>query len=136
MSILLKDLLSEISVAICNANSIMEESALNQYMMQGFQKEGIHPDCYTPLTIAMSLPGQDTTQQIPVSALLHNTSMRLEQVDMKLKFKLFEENGDIKVFCMPDKAADETLNELTLQFKNTASAEGIARITDTYMKKI
>lgn len=137
MAILLNKLLEEIGGAICSANYIMEETALEQYMIQGYKKEasvGGAEDCYTPLTFNMALQDGGETHKIPISALVHNTTMRLEQVDMKLKFNMFEQDGGIMVSCMPVNAQDTTLDEMTLQFRNTVSSEGIARITDSHIK--
>lgn len=139
MAILLNELLKEISSAISSANYIMEETALDQYMAQGYQKEktdnGLE-DCYSPLTFNIALQDGTETRRIPIAALVHNTTMRLEQVDMKLKFNMYEQDGGIMVSCMPAGAQDTTLDEMTLQFKNTASPEGIAKITDNHIKKI
>lgn len=139
MTILLKELLEEISSAISSANYIMEETALEQYIAQGYKKNDANNgsgDCYTPLTLNIALQDGSETRRIPISALVHNTTMRLEQVDMKLKFNMYEQESGIMVSCMPAGAQDNTLNEMTLQFRNTASPEGIAKITDNHMKKI
>ena len=138
MAIVLEDLLCGISKAICNANSHMEETALQQYMSQGYKEPDANRDdaSYSPLTFDVALRQGEQARHIPISALMHNTTMRLEQVDMKLKFKMYEQNGKIMVDCMPNHMADATLDEMTLQFKNSVSTEGIYKISDAHMKNI
>ena len=143
MAVQLENLLCNISNAVCNANKIMETIALEQYMEQGYQESpftaanGISP--LEPITLDLALNGNTDSndiQRIPITALMHNTTMRLEQVDLKLKFKMFEQDGKIMVDCMPHHSTDASLDEMNLQFKNSASAEGISRITDAHMKQI
>ncbi len=137
MSVLLKDLLEEISCAISNANVVLEENALNFYMAQGYKKEKTEQgNLYSPIMFHLALQEGKEVREIPVSALIHNTTMRLEQVDIKLKFKMFEENGAMQVSCMPEHSEEETLDEITLQYKNTVPPEGIARITDNYVLQL
>lgn len=108
-------------------------------MDQGYKKESVGDglgDCYKPLILNIALQDDSEICKIPVSALVHNTTMRLEQVDMKQKFYMLEQSGEIMVSCMPAGAQDSTLDEITLQLKNTASPERIAKITDNHIKKI
>ena len=136
MAILLDDLLCEISNAVCNANRIMETTAWNQYMEGGYKKLGETEQMYAPIMFNLSLKDHKEVRKIPISGLMHNTTMRLEQVDMKIKFKMFEQDNHIMVECMSNNEEDERLNEMTLQFKNSVSAEGISKITDAHMKNI
>lgn len=142
MAILLKDLLCQISNAICTANSIMEETALNQYVGQGYQKlecQNGELETYIPLTFNMELRDEQNVHKIhniPVSALMHNTTMRLEQVDLKLKFNMYEQDGNVMVDCKPHNLLDNSLDEMSLQFKNTISTEGISKITGNQIKII
>ena len=141
MAILLDDLLCEISNAICNANNIMEGTALNQYVEQGYERaltanNNTESDSYVPLTFNLALRQEQEIRKIPIAALMHNTTMRLEQVDIKLKFKMYEQDGNIMVDCMPHNSSNESLDEMTLQFKNSVSSEGISKITDSQMKHI
>ena len=140
MSIPINTLLHEISQAINNANTIMEQNAFDQYVTQGYNilphANSDNMKIYTPRTFNLSLKQGQQMQQIPVAALTHNTTMRLEQVDITLKFKITEENGKIMIDCKPYNSFDTSLDEMTLQFKNSASTEGISKIGDSHLKHI
>ena len=137
MAVPFKQLLEDISVAITNANQIMETHALDNYMVQGYQKEqgAEQTETYSPQNINISIP-QNGEKKIPVTALMHNSTMRLEQVDVKLKFHLEEKDGELMASCVNSEAADESLNEMTLQFKNSPTPEGVARINNHYIQSI
>lgn len=139
MAVLLKELLGEISSAITNANYEMEKAALQQYITQGYeetQNKAIQGQSYIPITFNMALQDGMEIHKIPVSALIHNTTMRLDKVDVTLRFKMFDQNGDIMVECVPAGRDDQTLDEMTLRFRNSVSPEGISKITDEYLKKL
>ena len=137
MAVLLRELLEEIGSAVNNANSELERAALWQYITQGYvenKSNGEEP--YTPLTFNMALQDGGEIRKIPVSALIHNTTMRLERVDMTLRFKMFDKNGEVMVECGPLGMKNETLDEMKLRFKNSVPTEGISKVTDNYLKKI
>lgn len=140
MAILLSDLLEKIGVSIDNANVVMEQTALEQYVRMGYQKaqtmENGGQESYEPLTFNIAFPMGKELHEIPVSALLHNRTMRLEQVDIKLKYKLKERDGELYVDLKSENAEDENLDEMTLSFRNNSASEGIARITDHHLKEI
>ena len=140
MAILLSDLLKEISISVNNANSIMEHVALNQYMDQNYNKledQGTNgSEVYKPLTFDIVMQEEKQTHEIPVAALLHNTTMSLEQVDIKLKFRMKEDEGEIYIDCNTAGIPEESLSEMTLSYKNDHSSEGIAKMTDNHLKRI
>lgn len=84
------------------------------------------------------MPLQDGGEihKIPVSALVHNTTIRLNKVDLTLRFRMFDQDGEGMVECAPAGKDDNTLDEMTLRFRNSASPEGISKITDEYLKKL
>lgn len=133
MAILLNDLLGQLSQSICYANQIMEKTSLQQYMGQGYAKR---ENNYQPVTFSLSLNRESEQYDIPVTALMHNSSMKLEQVEVKLKFLLEEQNGQIMVECRGDKASEGKLSEMTLSFHNTPASEGVGKITDHHLKTI
>lgn len=133
MAILLNDLLGQLSQSICYANQIMEKTSLQQYMDQGYAKR---ENNYQPVTFSLSLNRESEQYDIPVTALMHNSSMKLEQVEVKLKFLLEEQNGQIMVECRGDKASEGKLSEMTLSFHNTPASEGAGKITDHHLKTI
>lgn len=133
MAILLNDLLGQLSQSICYANQIMEKTSLQQYMDQGYARR---ENNYQPVTFSLSLNRESEQYDIPVTALMHNSSMKLEQVEVKLKFLLEEQNGQIMVECRGDKASEGKLSEMTLSFHNTPASEGVGKITDHHLKTI
>jgi hypothetical protein len=141
MAILLSDFLEQISVAVGNVNVIMEQAALEQYMQQGYDRigngaENTTPQGYSPKIYSISIKDGGKKVDVPVTALMHNKTMSLDQVDIKIKCKLDERDGKVYVDCKSNKASDETLNEINLSFKNGASPEGVSRMTDNYLKTI
>lgn len=137
MAILFKELMQEIGTAISTANDYIEENELNQYKQQGYQLANGEENAYVPLTFNMILQDDGGIHKIPVSALMHNSTMKLEQVDLKIKFQLYEENGDIMVECAKDgRLSDKDYDEMNLQFRNCTASEGISRVTNQYIKKI
>lgn len=145
MAILLDDLLESISRSVSNANTILEQTALEQYMTQGYRQTGlqsaagdgsIEQKIYTPITYGIKIQDGQQYCSIPVSALLHNATMCLEQVEVKLKFKMAESGDNIYIDCNTNGVPAENLNEMNLSFSHTSSPEGIAKLTDNHLKKI
>ncbi len=133
MAVLLSDLLESISTAVNNANSALEEVALAQYIERGYERQS---EAYKPLTFSLSMRDGNEVRHIPLSALVHNTSMRLETVDVKLKLKIYEQDGKMMADCKPSGADDRVIDEMNLQFRNASPVEGIAKITDNHLKEL
>jgi hypothetical protein len=145
MAILLSDFLEQISVAVGNVNVIMEQAALEQYMQQGYDRiengaentaENTILQEYSPKIYSISIKDGGKKVDVPVTALMHNKTMGLDQVDIKIRCKLDERDGKVYVDCKSNNASDETLNEINLSFKNGVSPEGVSRMTDNYLKNI
>jgi hypothetical protein len=141
MAILLSDFLEQISVAVGNVNVIMEQAALEQYMQQGYDRiengvENATSQGYSPKMYSIAIKDAGKKVEVPVTALMHNKTMSLDQVDIKIKCKLDERDGKVYIDCKSNNASDETLNEINLSFKNGASPEGVSRMTDNYLKTI
>ena len=143
--------MAEIGQAIANANHTVEATAVTNYLNIGFTAKDNNAAKvadnhvagapnepatydYAPSTIKIDI--NKKIYDIPVTVLLHNTSMRLEQVDLKLKFHVSEENGEVMVDCANANSDDATLSEMTLQFKNAPTTEGMARISENYINKL
>jgi hypothetical protein len=110
-------------------------------MQQGYDRigngaENTTTQGYSPKIYSISIKDGRKKVDVPVTALMHNKTMGLDQVDIKIKCKLDERDGKVYVDCKSNKASDETLNEINLSFKNGASPEGVSRMTDNYLKTI
>ena len=137
MAVLLRDLLEEIGAAISHANLEVERAALGQYIASGYaQSNNNGEEAYTPLTFNMALQDGREVHRIPVTALVHNNTMRLDRVDVTLRFKMFDRNGEVLVECAPAGAKDGTLDEMKLRYRNSVPPEGISKVTDGHLKKI
>jgi len=144
------EFMESISIGISRANRAVELSGLENYLVNGFSGNGFPArDVEGNLDGAEDLEGRESFQpsllsmqvgeqsrKVPVTALLHNTSMRLEQVDLSIKLRFAEDNGRLMVVCAPSGAEDADLSEIRLQFKNSPSAEGVSRMNDSYIKKL
>jgi hypothetical protein len=146
MSIPLSALIKIIGIAVQKANQAIEESAANIYLEQGYEinRESVNDSeaaICTPISYTLHLPSSAGTPRkisVPVTALLHNTSLQLESVEVKLKFMIEEAEDEIAVTVKPEGDAGSAFSysELSLQFKNTPSAEGMARITQRHLQSL
>lgn len=76
---------------------------------------------------------------MPVTALMHHSSLQLEQVDVKLRF-VIEEGEEDEIIVSPKSSADTkdgfSMSELSLQFKSVQLSEGTARINNHYIQNL
>ena len=144
------EFMESISIGVSRANRAVELSGLENYLVNGFSGHGFPAkdvensldgtdalkgrDSFNPSLLSMRVGEQN--RDVPVTALLHNTSMRLEQVDMTIKLHFAEDNGRLMVVCAPSGAEDADLSEIKLQFRNSPAAEGVARVNDNYINKL
>lgn len=138
MGMAFSKLIESIGIAVQRANDEVEKSALESYLQQGYVQSNDAEGEFEPLELVMNLSAdsQETKVKVPVSALVHNTSMKLEQVDVKLKFRLTDGGEELMVDTENLDKNDENLSELTLQFKNHSAAEGIARVNNRHIQKL
>lgn len=157
MSVLLSDVLKEMSKAVQNANFILDQMSADTYISQGYQKNenivqesgtefssGANNGVLTPLTYSINLPvsPQDNNREqaveskqlnIPVAALFHHSTMQLEEVDVTIRFESEDivEEG-LMVNLKSENTSDENnINKITLHYKKNPAPEGIARM-DNY----
>ena len=135
MGIALSDLIETMGRAVQNANTAVEQAAAAAYLGQGYEMRdtGDGSKAYVPVCYTIQIPSAPDEKQIqvPVTALLHHTSLRLEQVDIKLKFRVEDcREGDmmVSVSASDNGAGSETLSDMALQFRNEPPAEGMARV--------
>lgn len=143
MGIALSDLIEQIGLSVQNANAAIEQMAAAVYLGQSFTRvNNNQPDLeeFTPISYTINLPSPEGQKKInvPVTALMNHTSLKLEQVDVKLKFSIEEcEKDSITVSAVSsDEPDNSNQNELSLQFKNTPSAEGMARVDHHYIQTL
>lgn len=157
MSVLLSNVLKEMSKAVQNANFILDQMSADTYISQGYQKKenivqenGIEFSAdakngvLIPLTYTINLPvlPQDNDQEqaveskqlnIPVTSLFHHGTMQLEEVDVTIRFESEDivEEG-LMVNLKSENTCDENnINKITLHYKKNPAPEGIARM-DNY----
>lgn len=137
MGIPFSKLIEDIGIAVQRANDAVERSALESYLQQGYVQTNEADGMFKPLELVLNLPSNNQEAQIkvPVAALVHNTSMKLEQVDVKLKFRPGS-GEELMVDTDNLNEDDESLSELTLQFKNHSAAEGIARVNNHHVQRL
>lgn len=135
MGVALSDLIEQIGLSVQKANALMEQMAVAAYLGQGYENERNGDDGeeeFVPVRFAIRVPDAagEKTIQAPVTALMHHTSLKLEQVDVKLRFLIEESKEDAVMVSLksPEDAAYSVLSELSLQFKSAPPAEGMARV--------
>lgn len=158
MGILLSTVIRNIGIAVQNANRMIEIAAKESYFAGGYVKrpkpdaETAQPQTkydreYSPVMYTIHLPekepGTDKKKQlqVPVTALIHNTSLQLEQVEIKLKFYITEEtgknNGDMSISFSNKNSKDlQGLSEMTLHFNNAQTPEGVARVNNRHVQTL
>ena len=148
MAIEFDRLLSEISRSVANAGRIVEMAGLENYISTGYsvdfrdggtKQEGewignSEISSVKPSTLPMEVAGRSL--DIPVTALMNNAPMNLDEVEMTVRFRFEEENGKLMAICAAADDSDGTLNEMKLKFKNSSAPEGIARISEGYVREI
>jgi hypothetical protein len=98
---------------------------------------------YSPVMYTIHMPGTEKEKhlRVPVTALIHNTSLQLEQVEIKLKFYITEEtgknNGDMSISFSNKNSKDlQGLSEMTLHFNNAQTPEGVARVNNRHVQTL
>lgn len=143
MGISLSSLIEQIGISVQKANALIEQTSIAAYLEQGYEKSsktGNDAETFVPVSYTINIPSSSEKKQIhvPVTALMHHTSLKLEQVDVNLKFMIEEsKKEDIIVSLKPADISSETVaSELSLQFKNTPPAEGMARIDQRHIQTL
>ena len=140
MSIPLNTLTASIGTAIQKAGVQIESASANAFLSLGYKKDA-HSGELSPITYTLNLPGGSSDSKklnVPVTSLINNTSMRLEQTEVKLKFMLDGSSDGGEVMITPASADMNAfaLSELTLTFKNSPPSEGVSRIVTRHNSTI
>ncbi|GHV08555.1 hypothetical protein FACS1894217_11200 [Clostridia bacterium] len=142
MSVLLSTLINKIGLSVQNAGSIIEKAAADLYLARGYAP-GTDEHEFTPIMYSLTLPSNDGSSDgskkinVPVTALVHNTSLLLDEVEVRLKFRVAgtDKGGNLAV-NVTSFLTKSTVSELTLRFKNSPSPEGMAKLGDKHIKNI
>ncbi|MBO5523021.1 MAG: DUF2589 domain-containing protein [Roseburia sp.] len=144
MGIPLSKLIDQIGTAVQNANAMLEQRAVAAYLGQGYEgvpsEEGGETE-FEPVSYTINIPSSGGKKQlkVPVTALMHHSSLQLEQVDVKLRFVVEEGEAD-EIIVSPKSSADAkdsfSMSELSLQFKSVQLSEGTARINNHYIQNL
>lgn len=142
MGILLSDLIENVGTAVLNANAAIEQTAVAAYLGQGYERvSNDGGEEYIPVSYTISVPSVAGNKKlnVPVTALMNHSSMRLEQVDVKLRFVVEEDEGKdvaISVGTPKDLKDNYSMSELALQFKSAIPSEGIARVNNRHIQTL
>lgn len=157
MSVLLSDVLKEMSKAVQTANFILDHMSADAYISQGYKKDNnmtqsngpeypsyANHGVLTPLTYSINLPisPQNNNQEqsveskqlnIPITALFHHSTMQLEEVDVTIRFESEDivEEGLMVNLKSENTSNENNVNKITLHYKKSSAPEGIARM-DNY----
>lgn len=147
MGMSLSGLMEQIGIAVQNANAAIEQYASEIYLKQGYverekedQEDGDeHAKAYEPITFLLDMPTENSKRKmrVPVTALMHHSSLQLEQVDVKLRFALEEREGEevnVKVIGTEQDNDSNAVSELSMQFRTALPPEGTARIENRHIQ--
>lgn len=144
MVIPLSKLMEDISRSVQNSNFLLEQMAAEMYLQSGYQKtkaqgeNGASSDenaeeVLVPVTYSMRIPaaGKEKELKVPATALMHHSTMQLEQVDVSLRFSVSghtEEQGilvDVKSKLLENS---DKVSEMKLRYQRDSASEGVARV--------
>ena len=144
----LDKLLAAIGRAVADAGHACELASLENYIKAGFSETapgnqggtagtidgGQTEKGLVPVCLNMDVGGR--ALEVPVTALLHNTGMGLEEAEITVRVKLTEEGGKVYAAFTDGGVSKDGLNEIRLKFTNRKPAEGVSRIGDLHIEKI
>lgn len=146
MGIPLSKLMEDIGSAVQKANTAIEQYAAAAYLAQGYAESKERTDhtnetMYEPITYMLNIPtaGGKKKIQVPATALMHHSSLQLEQVDVKLRFALEQSEGEEVLVRVKDAGTAgeaDMVSELSMQFKTAPPAEGTARIENRHIQTL
>lgn len=142
MSISLNKLLSDISIAVQQANTVIDVYSSNTYMENGYDTVGSDSENKVkPKTYKIVLPNGKEEISVPKSILMNHKSIQLDEIDFKIKIALSENevnsnNGDLLVDVKSENENSNFISEINLHFKSTPAPEGTARIQSKYLQDL
>lgn len=145
MGVPLKKLITDVGMAVQNANAEIEKYAADAYLTQGYTPAStngqIKDQEYHPITYQLHIPTVEGKKkvEVPATVLMNHNTLALEQVDVKLKFVLEESTEDeimVKVKSIAGAKDIYTISELAMQFKTTPPSEGTARLENRHVQSL
>lgn len=152
VSIPLSKLMEDISRSVQNSNFLLEQMASEMYLQNGYQKEPVHqgdePDSANgntevliPVTysIRINTPGDQKELKVPATALMHHSTMQLEQVDVSLRFSISGETEDQGILVdVKSKLLENSdkISEMKLHYQRDSASEGIARVENRHCQNL
>lgn len=141
----LSKLITDVGLAVQNANAAIERYAAEAYLVQGYVPQDIDgtdekPE-YHPVTyrLNISTAGGKKAVDVPATALMNHTTLSLEQVDVRLKFVLEESTGEevmVRVKSTGNAKEMYSVSELAMQFKTSPPSEGTARVENRHIQSL
>ncbi len=145
MGVPLSKLITDVGLAVQNANAAIERYAAEAYLVQGYVPQDIDgtdekPE-YHPVTYRLNIPtaGGKKAVDVPATALMNHTTLSLEQVDVRLKFVLEESTGEevmVRVKSTGNAKEMYSVSELAMQFKTSPPSEGTARVENRHIQSL
>lgn len=152
VSIPLSKLMEDISRSVQNSNFLLEQMASEMYLQNGYQKNLVHGEKGTdfangakevlvPVTysIRLNAPGENKELKVPATALMHHSTMQLEQVDVTLRFSVSGETGDQGILVdVKSKLLENSdkISEMKLHYQRDSASEGIARVENRHYQNL
>ena len=152
MSIPLSKPMEDISRSVQNSNFLLEQMASEMYLQNGYQKNLVHGEKGTdfangakevlvPVTysIRLNAPGENKELKVPATALMHHSTMQLEQVDVTLRFSVSGETGDQGILVdVKSKLLENSdkISEMKLHYQRDSASEGIARVENRHYQNL
>jgi hypothetical protein len=151
MSIPIEKLVSDLGQSLQRANKLVETASVDMFFQAGYKispTSTAEKTSYTPITYEVAFPetaaagctnGVSVTEckklSIPITALLNNTSMRIESAEITMKFTLEETEDGVAAVLHSDKTDNPyALSQMTVKFSNTPPSEAVARITEQQLR--
>jgi type II secretory pathway pseudopilin PulG len=133
---LLSTLIERIGVAVQEANRVVEQSAAEAFLQSTGDAEATEGTSPATVRLALPLNGENKSISVPKAVLTHNTTMRLDSLDINLKFALEADSEEIRVRVLPGETReDTTASELSLHFSNAPAPEGVARTVQRHLDR-
>lgn len=142
MSLPLAQILSEVSVAVQQANKYIDSYTAESYIEQGYNYIDSNQDkTLQPKTYKIIMPNNKEELNVPQTILMNHKSIQLDEIDFKLKIALVEDenndnDGQLLANIAPSNENSNFISEINLHFKSTPTPEGTARIQSKYLQDL
>lgn len=142
MSISLSKLLTDVSIAVQKSNTAIDMYTSNAYINNGYEVVDSDSDSkITPKIYKIVLPNSKEELNVPKSVLMNHKSIQLDEIDLKIKVALSENESnpasdDMLVEMKSENDNSDFVSEINLRFKIAPTPEGTARIQSKYLQDL